>query len=417
MLAPNNGRIWDRFAPIYEQLLSHCPLLHFPPPWDFLTAPPHCRGPVDNPTGVLTDLRVRFDEATLRAAGVVSTSAGGGLELDRQFAGRDAALIALRDPPDGPLQGLWTARGCLPRHLLSIAATRMNHQMCQSMISYRLLFASPSIHDVALLNALDLPATLSLDLDRLTLQGLESVDSLFYNGSLAGLSGGPQILALVAWSPLSLDAQPSPSLIPAVKRFTQARNYLKLELSGVMAWCRSADELDHLRFLLSLRDRRLVRMHFMDSTNNFNDIAILLPPDDVPSETEAESGKAYTAAHADLLTQLATAARTRGPLSEEARRARDRYEERVQRTLIEPLQAWALKSSDPVVRNTGVQLTAVCHLVHRMSPLLLSQQTHQLGSALAAGSEPLPTKALSQYLALTTRLGSLVRDLCQWRTT
>jgi hypothetical protein len=84
---------------------------------------------------------------------------------------------------------------------------------------------------------------------------------------------------------------------------------------------------------------------------------------------------------------------------------------------LEPVQAWALASSDAVVRKVGMELTRACHLPHRLSPLLFTLQTRQFESAVATASEPLPTKAFAQYLALTVRLGQLIRDLCQWRNT
>lgn len=90
MTAHTDAPTWGTFAPIYEQILSHCPPLRFPPPWNFLPAPGHCRGPVVNPTTVLADLRSRYDEPILQAAKVVCISAEG-LRLGPLFAGADAA--------------------------------------------------------------------------------------------------------------------------------------------------------------------------------------------------------------------------------------------------------------------------------------------------------------------------------------
>jgi hypothetical protein len=77
-MAPSSDpQTWGAVSPVYEQLLTHCPPLRFPAPWDFLQAPAHCRGPVTDPATALADLRARFDEATLQAAAVLIHTLGG----------------------------------------------------------------------------------------------------------------------------------------------------------------------------------------------------------------------------------------------------------------------------------------------------------------------------------------------------
>jgi hypothetical protein len=91
------------------------------------------------------------------------------------------------------------------------------------------------------------------------------------------------------------------------------------------------------------------------------------------------------------------------------------YEEMVQRDLIAPLQEWALQSDDPVVRNAGTQMAAVCGLLHQMSPLLADCQAGRFERARGGDAELVPGEVLTPYLTLTARLGSLMRDLDQWR--
>jgi hypothetical protein len=208
--ALDDAQTWDTFAPIYEQLLTHCSPLRFPPPWDFFQAPEHCRGPVADPAAALADLRAGFNEATLRAAKVLSPSPENGLRLSPLFAGPGAALIALRDPRDGPLRGLLTARGCLPKHQLPTDIVQKDHWTREALRVTGVLFASPDIQEVALLQALGLPATLSLGLDRLTLSGLNRIKVSFQENPPPRSGAFRPTLALVGWSPLSLAAQPPP---------------------------------------------------------------------------------------------------------------------------------------------------------------------------------------------------------------
>lgn len=416
MTARTDAPTWGTFAPIYEQILAHCPPLSFPPPWDFLPAPTHCRGPVTNPTAVLAELRARYDEATLHAAEVVCTTADG-LRLAPLFAGPDAALIALRERPEGPLLALLTARGCLPRNLLSINAVQQDHWTREALRVHGVLYATPAIHEVVLLQALGLAATLSLGLERLTVSGLAQLHDSFQRDPPACGAMARPTLALVGGSLLALSAQPSPALAPVVQRLTGARKYLGIALPGVRSWSLGGDLLENLRFRVKLRHVRAVQKLLVDSTDNLDDLATLLPPGDVAAVAAAKAAadrRAFAAAQADLLAKLAETS-TLG-LSEGVQQARDLYEKQVESQLIAPLRDWALASSDPVLRNVGLQLTCACHQLHRLSPLLLSQQARQFERDRSATSEPLP-QAFIQYLALARQVSQLIRDLCQWRKT
>ena len=410
----DDAQTWDIFAPIYEQLLTHCSPCCFPPPWDFLSTPEHCRGPVADPAAALGDLRARCDDETLQAAKVLSTSAEEGLHLSPRFTGPGALLIPLRGPRDGTLQGLLTARGCLPTYPFAIEQVQKDHWTCEALLVTGVLFATPNIQEVALLRALGLPATLSLDLHRLPLSGLHRLNDSFADNPPPRSGALLPSLALVGWSPLSLAAQPPPELMRAVTHLTQAREHLKMELAGVGAWRLGAADLENLRFRVKLRNARLIQQLLRHSADTLEDVATLLPPREVVTPSPEETGRAFAAAQADLLAQLADPSPW-DALSDGARRAREAYEKLVQHKLIEPLRIWALASRDAVLRNVGIQLTEVCQLLHGMSPLLLTLQARQLQSALAGASEPLPTQMFAQYLALIGRLGNLIRDLCQWR--
>jgi hypothetical protein len=125
-------------------------------------------------------------------------------------------------------------------------------------------------------------------------------------------------------------------------------------------------------------------------------------------------GSEYTKSRAELLLWQKEPPAS-GLMRELAHRAKERYEEMVQCKLIQPLLAWALSSADPVIRCAGVELATVCQLLHHMGPLLLTQQVRDYDRALSGRIEPLPPETLSQYLALTARLGNLIRDLDHWR--
>ena len=121
MASPDTRRRGAPSPPSTSDSFTHCPPLRFPPPWDFLQAPRHCRGPVADPTPCWPTSRP-LDEATLRAAEVLSTSPE---EVPHLSPG-----LPVPTPPSSPsairvmarCRGLLTARGCLPEHYLPIYA-------------------------------------------------------------------------------------------------------------------------------------------------------------------------------------------------------------------------------------------------------------------------------------------------------
>ena len=68
-----------------------------------------------------------------------------------------------------------------------------------------------------------------------------------------------------------------------------------------------------------------------------------------------------------------------------------------------------------LIRNAGVEVATVCELLHRMGPLLLTQQTRHYDRAQWGAIQPLLPEVLQQYVVLADRLGKLLRDLCYWR--
>jgi hypothetical protein len=128
----------------------------------------HCVGPVADPAAALADLRGHFDDRTLEAAGVLSTSSPEGSHLHAMFTSADAAFVVLYGGLNKSLRGLLTPWGCIP--LRALPATRVfeDQWTCEALESGEVLYATPDVREVALLRSLGMPATLSLKLDRLS---------------------------------------------------------------------------------------------------------------------------------------------------------------------------------------------------------------------------------------------------------
>jgi hypothetical protein len=282
----------------------------------------------------------------------------------------------------------------------------------QALPARELLYASPDIREVAILRSLGMPATLSLGLHRLNYQGLRVLDSQFREDPLCDTFRCWPTLVLLGWSPLSLSAEPSPALLPAVKHLIHAREDLDIELRGVCTWRLGADDVENVRYWTKLRSAETIRMLLRKRVDDtLFDIETLLPTSPVREATAADRASAYASARADLVHQLAKAPHL-GPLPGRARRARKVYDEQVRRTLIQPLEKSFLECPDPVERNVGMRLARVFELLHRTDPLILSQLVREYDRANQGVCTPLPSELFKQVLCLTGNMSKMVRDLC-----
>jgi hypothetical protein len=119
-------------------------------------------------------------------------------------------------------------------------------------------------------------------------------------------------------------------------------------------------------------------------------------------------------ARARLLEQLKEDRRERRA-SPRTHKALAAYETLTRRDLIEPLQHWALASTDPVLRNLGVELGNVCALLHQIAPILHELQARDLEQALTRDMVPTKAGLLQQYTQLSARLARLLTHLGRLR--
>ena len=171
-----------------------------------------------------------------------------------------------------------------------------------------------------------------------------------------------------------------------------ARHRLGLSLTGVWVWQLSGPLLKDLDYRLQFRDPGLVREFFRETFATLRDF----------DEFAAFS---HEDAPAPLVTfpeaQAALRASLHGASDHELRAARRTYEDAVERDLINPLLDWALSNDSSIIRNAGIDAANICRKMHAVAPLLQCDLEN-------------PTIARA-YLALSKRLGCLVRDLRYWR--
>ena len=391
----------DAFGSAYEILLAHCAPLTFPAPWGFLPPHPCCRGPVRDPGAALAALRAKFPDALLSAAGLLEPGPDGLARLRPALAGPAAAVVALRRHPQAPPFALLSAAGCLPGGRPAVKAALEDGTVGAAARGGSLVVAA-DVLEVALLLSLGYPATLASGLDALGLTGLREVDAQFGRGTS---------LVLLGWRPLVPAAGPAAAIAPAAARLVGARVFLGLPLNGVRAWEFYSQNIDNILYRLSLQDIGLVREMLRDSFKQPADLDELCPGA-APTRSTDPPPPGYAAAHADQLDALAER-RQVGRASFRLHQTQAAYEEAVRRELVAPLQEWALASGDPVTRAAGLELAELTGALRRMGPLQVDQLRAHLD--WPRGAEAAPSPLFGQYLALTGRAVSLLRDLARWR--
>jgi hypothetical protein len=416
---------------IFSHLLPLCTTITFPPPWQHVSPRSDCYGPVLNPDKAFAAMSARFSLPELSQAGVIDHSSSGAARLCPALVSPLAVIVPLRDPDNQPY-ALLTSRGCLPRSCCPLRAAFCDHWTTNMLSRHRLLLATPHVREVALLQALGLPASLTLGLRA---QPVER--RLWLENHTVALDYSPPApepptppadktppdatsvprtglishwpVAFLGFSLLSLSLEPSSALLPLLRHLLQIRQYLGIALRGVMAWRLSAEDLANLCFRLGLRELTLVCELLSERLSSLVDLSLLVPG----GRSSAGAVLDYPAARAELLACLQESDL---PDSSRLHRARAAYEGAIQRQLLQPLLRWALEHSNPVVRAAGAELADVSHLLLELGPAL----HHVSGFGQPADDSDgaglgFPAQLLDQYSTLLTRFGTLTRDLHRWR--
>jgi hypothetical protein len=169
-----------------------------------------------------------------------------------------------------------------------------------------------------------------------------------------------------------------------------------------MAWRLCPGDLAALVFRLKHGDRDTVRQFFRDP-RELVDLAHVVDNSQQAPQVD------FVAASANLLQRVAEEHNSGGS-SRRTLSAKAAYDAAVQHELVAPLQQWALELADPISKNAAIGLASVAGLFHQMTPAMLDLM-RQAKPSSGHGGTLLPEKALTQYLALAGRFGSMARDL------
>jgi len=405
------------------QLLDGCRPYALPSEWDFLGRfPADAHRPPTWPDRVSTTLLQSFGEELLLRAGI----------FVRRPDGSAALAPALTD--GAPLVGLRCAAGQPPfdfligADLLSgsnwpVFSVLNDRWTADRLGTGGVLLAASTTREVALLRALDLPATVLAGLDRPDAVGLRHLAATFAGGAgdpsydrltaqmLAGLEPDEQpashgnteptqpSLVLVGWSPSPLDGALPDPVAQVVAALSRATEYL-VNSMHVRVWRPPPQAIGRLDYLRQLRDRDLVSEWF--TTSLHEDLWELSAFREAGKEDEdGVAPVGLQVARSRLGRALADWSGT-GPMPDRARLAYGEWERALQQAVLAPLRQHALDSNHAGQRLAGLELAdlAACQLLS--TPIL----QERLRKALLSGDNVTYNEVLREidaHLKITDR--------------
>jgi hypothetical protein len=332
----------------------------------------------------LEGLAADFPAVDLVAAGVAQSDANHVLTPSAALqAGTPLVFQCFRDG-EVPLAVL-TSSGMLSGNDLPIEAAFADAVTCIALRRVEKLFVAFSLEDVAVLRALELPATTAFGLERLTPSTLDALCKKC--GWTRGLKKFPEIaftptqsqatssspeefetedvpspsslpIVLVGWSPAALQLAEPAGMKPVIDELCRLKEHLDLEDMDIAVWSPTAAFLERLSFRLqfgAVTAEEMLQSLYISCFNALfffgEPLPAPAPPGDLVTATE-EYRKAVRKA--------------RGASTEQVQRAQDAFHKRLE-DLLEPLQRG---SDGPLDRNLKATLVAVSRSLHSLTPLI-----------------------------------------------
>ncbi|OAI47570.1 hypothetical protein AYO44_01450 [Planctomycetaceae bacterium SCGC AG-212-F19] len=407
----------------YRVLLTHCPCPAVPPLWEFVGPGSDWRASVNNGPATLAALQQQFSLPELQAARLVHRAANGSARLAPGLCDPTGGIVALRGNAGAHPYALFTSAGYHSPTGNMLAEALIDHRIAAGVRETGLVFAPDVIADVGLLRQLDLPAILSPDWPSLPWDQLQFANESFRGPDYtppvhpalvaadaapesvppAAVAAGQPTLVLLAWSIAALHREPSPEQLATIAFLIKLRRTLSWALPGIMVWRPSVACLDRIRLLADYEHAAGIRELLLESSAELEDIEDYALPEGV------EAAPDLVTLEADLIARLRAGAGGRG-MTGPIRAAEAAHRHAVVQQLTEPLRAWALAASDPVIRNLGVELADLEQLHHEIRPRMHAM----LRCSSASSQEDARSRLRKEYLSIGRRITEIVATLRRW---
>jgi hypothetical protein len=436
------------YSKAYAHLMGFCRALESAPRLPFARPDEDCHAPVTDPAAALASLRQDFPDEVLQRAGILASN-GSGFELDHGLYEPSTVLIALRKGPSNEIHDVLTPHGCLSGTVAVLQILEDNHTR-ECLEDSQWLLATSSLEEAVGLRSLGLAATLGTDLEKgLKASELRALGEIFGNGKFtskailrqskirapgiqitespaSGLNTAARIhrkadpeirgrhLVLVGWSPLSGSRECPDAILRSAAFLAGIQKFFGPSLERVSFWRPARPSFEKIMLAMKVRNPPLIRESMAESlredcfdATRFANRSALLANDPPEAPTD------YIAAR-DRFLQMLRQPDSGGFAYTLDNASRD-YRTFVDQDLTRPLLDWALRQTNPIVRNAAAQLANTAALLHEIMPRLQHQMSQEVKPKTRPEDEHPYRLMLEQALRLVARYGALMQQISQWQ--
>ncbi|MCR9118513.1 MAG: hypothetical protein NXI22_16375 [bacterium] len=419
------------------------------------------------PREIVRALTEEFSMADLMDSGILVATEGEGVTLSPAVTD-NASFVVLRDAETQQPYELLTNSGCLDKHALP-AFEILRDQYTQRLIergSGHLFFAFDVEH-VVMLRAAEIPATLAIGLEHLSLERVKLLSDAYgltYFGSDGKTSGeetearrasppygGPKYplhsiapnltngrdaatardstappagptcdpgqsmsaqIVFLAWSPLELSNTVPQQLKAILHHLRQLHRFLDVDVDEILVWEGDDETLERLRFIAERRSSAIFQVALREATESI-DASIAQFGREQPPVTGPPIE--YTTA----LTRLTDSSSREGGLGLLGKGSRTEAWRDVQRLLsqqvVGPLRDVAIASSNPVERTMLLGLAELSNMFHLQSVAISEQFHHRMADHGVERGAQLPEAQFKNLIAIADRLIGMAKATEQCR--
>ncbi len=445
-------------AEIFQNLCALGSPYQFPPTLAFIAPETGAyRSPAD-PQQALEALLQKFGKSALVEAGVAARG-DEGLQFTPALAAPHSPFVALYDNNDGRAYALVTSAGCLGHDSPPLFAGLQDRPTVFQLTNFEAgnFFVCASVADMILLRSLGFAATTAAGLTELKLKDIRALRGHFDicaptmdedndnalaataepaadapgsdapaadRGRMAGeelQSQGPAAeatgpgeepefaleelaLVLVAWSPSQLETGMPPCIAALEEHLRRLHKHFELTLK-VTTWLASEADIAQMKFIITSQAVRWLQKSMLASLehSHYKSLDGQMPQAPTPPRDYAEA-----------------VARLLGPGSEDkavipapSNPHADWLwaQELLERDVVRPLIAQALRAPDRIEGTLTLGLAALSRVFHTQGLLLGKKLSKAVAAKGVDGQAEVPLDGVKQFIALAGRLQSMAAEI------
>ena len=409
---------------ILDRVLQRCSTLRCGGVWHALGAVRYGRRLPEDCARLTCGLADEFSEQDLEDSGVVQHDGDGNLQLVPRLRTGSGILIPLHREADSVPFDAVVDSGCLSEGTPAVLAGLEDDWLKPKVkaAGHRVLIAM-SIHDLAVLRRLSLPAVLGVGLDRVNREQTDRMATKFGWCQAAGVqpNGAGQRtatgngrqddvhaiagvdVALVGWSPSENDLQ-EPAQLSATASFLYGlANLRKFDMSNVGIWQPNGADLRGLEVGIRMRDSTAIREVLLESLDHstYQLAKYVDELDDEPTD--------FLTARSDFTRALRGGSCGQAD-PEQVAKAFDGFAAAVDEQVYKPSVAQALSSSGPGARETNLAVAELARELLLRAPKIQCSYGNGTPDDEDERTRSQKKESFDNYLKLTNALLRACRE-------